>query len=81
MYNNISKSREWLNHQLCNECNMGIHTRVLHILKWKNQRWLHCALQTYNMYGNPNQSMDDMFLIQIIYIIFQEVSLSWYFSK
>jgi hypothetical protein len=32
------------------------------------------------MYGNPNQNMDDMFLIQIIYIIFQEVSLRWYFS-
>ncbi len=62
-----------VDHELCNESIKGIHIRVLHIPRWKNKGWLHYALQTYNMYGNPNQSMDDKFFLQIFFVFSQEV--------
>jgi hypothetical protein len=33
------------------------------------------------MYGNPNQSMDDKFFVQGIFVIFQKVNSKWKLFK
>jgi len=45
-----------------------------------DQGWLNQIVQGKYMYGNTNQGMDDIFLLQRISIIFQIVRSWWNFS-